>query len=89
MEKISKKGRTYIKGRALQPDLRNLIIDDLLKGGGDSETSYFPGEFKRVADKFQVSDSTVKNIWVSFCLNKTTSKLPHGGGNPSNLNQDD
>ena len=89
MEKVSKKGRTYIKGRALQPDLRNLIIDDLLKGGGDSETSYFPGEFKRVADKFKVSDSTIKNIWVSFCLNKTTSKLPHGGGNPSNLNQDD
>ena len=62
MEKVSKKGRTYIKGRALQPDLRNLIIDDLLKGGGDSETSYFPGEFKRVADKFKVSDSTIKTF---------------------------
>ena len=89
MDKINKKGRTYIKGKALQSDLRNLIIDELITRGGDSESGHFPGQLKTIADKFKVSDSTVKNLWASFCANKTTNPRAHGGGNPSHLSQDD
>ena len=54
MEKVSKKWRTYIKGSPLQNSLRTLIID------------YFPGDLKSIADKFRVSNTTIKNIWAVF-----------------------
>ena len=70
MERISKKGRTYIKGRAVGSDLRRIVIDDIISAGGCPETAYFPGEFKYVADKFKLSNTTIKNIWVSFAKEK-------------------
>ena len=89
MERISKKGRTYIKGRAVGSDLRRIVIDDIISAGGCPETAYFPGEFKYVADKFKLSNTTIKNIWVSFCERKTVDPRPHGGGNPSKLSRED
>ena len=38
MKKVNKKGRTFVIGKCLGSDLRNLIIDDFLAGGGDPET---------------------------------------------------
>ena len=89
MEKVNKKGRTYIKGRAVGSDLRRIVIDDILSAGGCPETTYFPGEFKTVADKFKLSNSTIKNIWISFCDRKTVDPRPHGGGNPKKLGRED
>ena len=89
MERISKKGRTYIKGRFVGSDLRRIVIDDIISAGRCPETAYFLGEFKYVADKFKLSNTTIKNIWVSFCERKTVDPHPHGGGNPSKLGRED
>ena len=45
MERISRKGRTYIKGRAVGSDLRRIVIDDIISAGRCPETEYFPREF--------------------------------------------
>ena len=58
MEKVNKKGRTFINGKCLGSDLRNLIIDDFLAAGSDLEMQYFPGKFNDIADKFKISNST-------------------------------
>ena len=89
MEKVNKKGRTYIIGRAVGSDLRRIVIDDILSVGGCPETTYFPGEFKTVADKFKLSNSSIKNIWVSFWDRKTVDPSPHGGGNLKKLGRED
>ena len=70
-------------------DLRHIVIDDILSAGECPETTFFPGEFKTVADKFKLSNSTIKNIWVSFCNRKTVDPRPHGGGNPKKLGKED
>ena len=62
MERISKKGQTYIKGRAVESDLRRIVIDDIISAGRCPETAYFPGEFKYVADKFELRNTTIKNF---------------------------
>ena len=89
MEKVNKKGRTFVSGKCLGSDLRNLIIDDFIAAGGDPETQYFPGKFKTIADKFKISNSTVRNLWDLFCSNKNTTSRPRGGGNPSHLTHED
>ena len=72
MEKVNKKGRTFINGKCLGSDLRNLIIDDFLAVGGDPETQYFPGKFNDITDKFKISNSTaqIKNFGIYFVLLK-------------------
>ena len=89
MEKINKKGRTFVNGKSLGHDIRNLIIDDILATGGDPETQYYPAKFGKIADKFKISNSTVRNLWDLFCANKNTNPRPRGGGNPSHLTQED
>ena len=78
-----------MNGKCLGSDLRNSIVDDILAAGGDPETGYFPGEFKAIADKFKISNSTVRNLWDLFCSSKTTIPHPQGGGNPSHLSPED
>ena len=70
-------------------DLRRIVIDDIISAGGCPETAHFPGEFKYLADKFKLSSTTIKNIWVSFCERKTVDPRQHGGGNPSKLGRED
>ena len=36
-------GRTYSQGKALNKDLRSLIVDVILSEGGDVTTGYYPG----------------------------------------------
>ena len=45
MERLNSKGRTFIKGCALSRDLQTLMVDELVRNGGDIDTSYFPGNF--------------------------------------------
>jgi hypothetical protein len=51
MERVNKKGRTYVKGCAMGNELRTLIIDNIILAGGCIETSYFPGDFNTVQAK--------------------------------------
>lgn len=42
--------------------MRSLIIDDILSGGGDVSTEFFPGRFRTIGSKYQVSGVTVSNM---------------------------
>lgn len=89
MEKVSKKKRTYFSGKPLGEDLRSLIIDEIVRLGGNAVTQEFPGTFSSIAKRFSVHDSTVKNVWVNYCENGTLAPRRKKGGNPSHLNDGD
>ena len=49
MEKINSKGRTFINGCALSQNFRKLIVDEIVRNGGDINTGYyFAGKFSDV-----------------------------------------
>ena len=50
MEKINLKGRTFVNGCAFLQNLRKLIVDEIVRNGGDINTGYFPGKFSDVAN---------------------------------------
>ena len=50
MEKINLKGRTFVNGCAFSQNLRKLIVDEIVRNGGDINTGYFPGKFSDVAN---------------------------------------
>ena len=89
MEKINSKGRTFVNGCALSQDLRKLIVDEIVRNGGDINTGYFPGKFSDVANAFKVSRTTVENIWQRLYMERTNEPRQHGGGKNSNLTQGD
>ena len=79
MEKINSKGRTFVNGCALSQDFRKLIVDEIVRNGGDINTGYFPGEFSNVANAFKVSRTTVENIWQRLHMERTNKPRQHGG----------
>ena len=64
MERLNLKGRTFVKGCPLSSDFRTLIIDEIVRNGGDIHSGYFPGQFSDIAKVFKVSKQTVKNVWL-------------------------
>lgn len=64
---VSKSGRSYIPGKPLSSDLRHLIIDKIVEGGGDPLTMMFPGRFVDIANELNVSSATVSKIWKNYC----------------------
>ena len=80
MEKINLKGRTFVNGCALSQDLRKLIVDEIVRNGGDINIGYFPGKFSDVLNVFEVSRTTVKNIWQHLHMERTTEPCRHEGG---------
>ena len=79
MEKINSKGKTFVNGCALSQDLRKLIVDEIVRNGGDINTGYFPGKFSNVANAFKVSRTTMKNIWQRLHMERTNKPRQHGG----------
>lgn len=65
-------GRTFHRGKSIGTDMRSLIIDDILSGGGDVSTEFFPGSFRAIGSKYKVSGVTVSNIWKTFCQTGAT-----------------
>ena len=47
--------------------MRSLIIDDILSGGRNVSTEYYPGSFRAIGSKYIVSGVTVSNVWKTFC----------------------
>ena len=88
-EKINSKEKTFVNGGALSQDLRKLIVDEIVRNGGDIYTGYFPGKFSLVANAFEVSRTTVKNIWQRLHMERTTEPRRLGGGRNSNLTRGD
>lgn len=56
-------GRTFHRGKSIEKDMRSLIIDDILSGGGGVSTDYYPGSF---GSNYKVSSVTVSNVWKTF-----------------------
>ena len=89
MERLSSKGRTFVKGRAISPNIHTSIVDEIVRNGGDTTTGYFPGRFSDVANSFKVSRCCVENVWRRLHTAGTVEPRKHAGGNPSNLTQGD
>ena len=82
---VSKKGRSYERGKAVGIELRKSVIDMIVKEGGDVMTGYFPGSFKNVAQHFSLSLSTVCKLWKQCCETGDITAQWSGGNNPPHL----
>ena len=72
MAHMTKTGRVYERGRALNNHLRRSIIQDIVENGGDFVTGFFPGNLSVIALKNRTKYDTVKKIWKQFCESGTT-----------------
>ena len=44
-------GRTFHRGKSIEKYMRSLIIDDILSGGENVSTEYYPGSFRAIGSK--------------------------------------
>ena len=65
----------------LSVDFRKLIVIKIIDLGGNADTSFSPrGAYFSVSKEIGVHHSTVKNIWMRFCITKSYEPAPHSGG---------
>ena len=59
--------RTFHRGKLIEKYMRSLIIDDILSGGGNVSTEYYPGRFRAIGSKYKVSGVTcfkrMEDLW--------------------------
>ena len=67
MSEVSKLGRTYIRGEAINDDLRSLVIDQIVEMGGDPAAGFFQGSYSAVSSKLKLSVETIQKVWKRFC----------------------
>ena len=60
-------GRTLHRRKSIEKYMRSLIIDDILSGGRNVSTEYYPGSFRAIGSKYKVSGVAVSNVWKTFC----------------------
>ena len=87
--KVSKLGRTYRPGVALDQDMRSLIMDRILHEGGDRVTGYIPRSFCSFSEELKLSVNTITKIWRKFCAELSINPLAKGGPKWSKLTGDD
>ena len=66
MTNVSAKGRTYIHGKAVSTDLRQLVVDDLIGNGAIEGNAIFKGLYSlanQTANKFKLSTKAVVSYW--------------------------
>ena len=73
---VSKSGRSYIPGKPLSSDLRHIIIDKIIDGGGNPLTMIFPGRFVNLvsvehASVFKSSRSSAPVSAMFYTVNKS------------------
>ena len=88
MAHMSRAGRVYERGKALNEDLRRNIIQDVVEKGGDLVTGYFPGSFSEIALKNRTTYNTVRKIWKQFFETGITRYESLAAGS-KHLQQDD
>ena len=86
---VSKKGRSFIRGKSIDDDVRGSIIDSIIAEGGDPVSGYFTGQFKEVADRYRVSSPFVSKLWKTFCESGDHLPRKNKSGNPSHLKRED
>lgn len=73
----------------LSIDFRKLIVKKIIDLGGDTKLSYTPrGAYYNVSKQLGIDHTTVKNIWMRFCVTKSYNPAPHSGGRNGKLQQD-
>ena len=77
---LSKCGRLYDRGKAIQADLQRKIVQDIIEESGDFVTGFFPGLFSVIADKNRVKYDTVRKIWKEFVANGHTEVVRRAAG---------
>ena len=87
--KVNKFGPTYRTGIALDQDMRSLIIDRILQGGGDRVTGYIPRSFRYFSEELKLSVNTITKIWRKFCEELSINPRAKGGTKWSKLTGDD
>ena len=60
-------GSTFHRGKSIKKYMRSLIIDDILSGGVNVSTEYYPGSFRAIGSKYKVNGVAVLNVWKTFC----------------------
>ena len=88
-KKVNKFGRSFSPGVALDQDLRNLIVDTIIKEGGDRTTGYIPCTLAKVSLQLCVSSKTIKSVWYRFCEEMTTAPKRKGVVTYSKLQEGD
>ena len=59
---MTKTRRVYERGRALNNDLRQNTIQDIVENGGDFVTGFFPGNSSEIALKNRTKYDTVEDL---------------------------
>lgn len=86
---VTKKGRTYVRGKALTTELRIALIDEIMSRGGDMATGNFPGSFNDIANQFKLCSDTVRKIWNQVCLQGSVEPKKSQTGNVAHLKEED
>ena len=86
---VNRKGRSLIRGKAIDESLRGSIIDSIILEGGDPASGFFPGRYSDVADRFRVSNQFVSKLWQNFCTTGEHLPSKKKSGNPSHLKPED
>ena len=75
-KKVNKFGRSFSPGVALDQDLRNLIVDTIIKEGGDRTTCYIPCTLAKVSLQLCVEqDNKIRVVpFLSGNDNRTKKK---------------
>ena len=62
-------GRTFHHGKSIEKYMTSLIIDDIMSGGRNVSTQYYPltGSFRATRSKYKLSGLPVSNAWKTFC----------------------
>ena len=87
--KVNQFGRSYRPGVALAQDLKFLIIDSIIRDGGDRITGYIPRSVTQFARELRVSVNTVKSVWFRYWEEMITTPKPKGGLTFEKLKEDD
>lgn len=88
MSRESKSGRIYTNGKALGEEMRQLIIKDLECYVDKSTGIIARGLLTRVAKKFCVCNSTVKNVWTKYLEDGSFKQRQPSTGRPKKLDDD-
>ena len=64
--KVNKHGHAYKRGKAISDEVRSMIMDEIVKNGGNTTTGFIPGSLECIAKKFRLKIDTVKKVRKRF-----------------------
>ena len=77
---LNKHGGRFVNGKALDEDLRELIVLSLLKEGADVVTGKVPyGKIKQTAERCMVGSDTVAILWKRYVEDQSLEPKLRGG----------